>query len=412
MKSGFSILIFVFLVICLNPLKAQPPDLIITRNLDKVDVPFEYINNFIVVKILFNDIFPLKFILDTGAEHSILTKREITDLMQVNYQRRFPILGADLKTELYAYLATGIRMKMNNLYFTNYPILVLEDDYFRFEEYAGIDVHGIIGADILRRFVIKINFDRQTITFYDPSVFKAPNSKFEIPKVWFKRSKPYIFSNIKLDNGKSVPVKLLMDTGASLSLMIHTNTDSLLEVPDHVVRSNIGMGLGGYLEGVIGRIPELNLCENIYLNGVTTNFQDIQNVIDTIYLNGRNGIVGNQVLSRFTMIIDYNKEKIYLQPNKRFHQKFKYDRSGLSIISSGLSHNTFSVSYVVTGSPAQDAGIKVGDEIRNINGLPASIFNLEEVLYKLQGKIGKRIRLTLKRDGQRIKVSFRLRELI
>ncbi|MBL7790999.1 MAG: aspartyl protease family protein [Saprospiraceae bacterium] len=412
MKNAVATCIVLWLLLSPFAAWAQTQDLVILKNLKRVDIPFEFSNNFIVVKVIFNDIFPLNFIIDTGAEHSILTKREIADLLQVNFSRRFPIMGADMKTELYAYLATGIRLKINNLYFNNYSMLVLEDDYFRFDEFSGVDIHGIIGADMLRRFVVKINYEKKVITFTDPSVFKEPGGKFvEIP-VQLKRNKPYVFSNIQLQNNTVLPVKLLLDTGAGVSLMLHSDTHPQIVVPANVVKSNLGMGIGGAIEGVVGRLPALELYEGMTMNGVVTNYQDIKHVTDTSYLNGRHGIIGNRILSRFNLIINYYQNKVYLQPNKLSKRRFTYDRSGLTIVSSGINLNTFTVLDVVAGSPADHAGIKAGDEIRKINGFPTKVYSLEEITNKMQGRIGKKMTLILRRNGERVKTNFHLRELI
>lgn len=390
----------------------QMQDLVIYKNLRKIDVPFEYSNHFIIVKLIFNDVFPLKFIVDTGAEHTILTKREISDLMQVNYQRRFPIMGADMKTELFAYLATGVRLKISNMYFTNNAILVLEEDYFKFEESAGMDIHGILGADILKRFVIKIDYGRRVITFYDPSVFKKPDGKSMQLNTVFRRNKPYLFADIKMDNDHHLQTKLLMDTGASLALLLHTNTDLKITVPPNVVRTNIGMGLGGTIEGFVGRITSLELNAQWPLNAVITNFQDIGVIPDTSFLYGRHGIVGNQALNRFVVTIDYPREKVYIEPGKLYKQKFTYDKSGLSLVSSGPNLTNFVVTFVVEGSPAEQAGLQKGDEIKSINGIPSNFLSLQEVLLKLHKKSGKNVKIIVRRNGQRMKFEFKLRELI
>ena len=48
-----------------------------SRGAKKVEIPFERQGNFIIVKVTFEGLFPLRFILDTGAEHTILTKKEL-----------------------------------------------------------------------------------------------------------------------------------------------------------------------------------------------------------------------------------------------------------------------------------------------------------------------------------------------
>ena len=100
---------------CFTKIKGQGNDLTFLNGQTQVDIPFEYENNFIIIKVMFNDIFPLKFIFDTGAENTILTKREITDLFQIDYQKRFTIYGSDLSQTLYAYLVRGISFRIGDM---------------------------------------------------------------------------------------------------------------------------------------------------------------------------------------------------------------------------------------------------------------------------------------------------------
>ena len=393
-----------------KPVLRKQQDMIIRSNSRKVEIPFEYDNNFIIVKVLFNGTFPLKFIFDTGAEHTILTKREITDLLQINYQREFKVMGSDMETVLTAYLAQGVNMQLNTLYAANRSILVLEDDYFKFEEFAGINVQGVLGADFFRRFVVEINYRRRVITLIDPAHFKPP-SKLKAIDVEIQRNKPYLQTQTAITPANSLDTKLLIDTGASIAYLIHTNTHPDLKLPEQVILSNIGMGLGGFIEGFMGRIHKLDIGGH-ELQQVTTNFQDVSEEIDSAYLNQRNGIIGNVILSRFTVTIDYIHDKMYLQPNKEFKKKFKHDRSGLMLANTGPSLNTYTVFFVTPGSPADEAGIQKGDEIRTFRNLPASFVSLVDINKKLRGKPGKTIKLGLKRGEEKFKVKFKLRELI
>jgi hypothetical protein len=385
--------------------------MVIRRGVRKVEIPFEYENNFIIIRVIFNDVFPLKFIFDTGAEHTILTRREITDLLQINYDRKFPIRGSDLSVELYAYLARGVKLTMNSLVAQNRSILVLEDDYFRFEEFGGINVHGILGADLFRRFIVKIDYRKKIITLYDPEYFSKPSGQFQEMTMELHRNKPYIVAPTQLNRNKTIEGKYLIDTGASISLLLYTNTYKSFELPSRYVRSKIGMGLGGYLQGFIGRIERVQLGD-FALDGVITNFQEISPEIDSSFLNKRNGIIGNQLLNRFVVIIDYIGEKIYLQPDRGYRRSFQYDKSGLIIAASGSSLNEFSVVDVIANSPAEEAGIQIGDEIKSVNGVPTSFMHLADLSKRFYARSGKKINLIIKRNDTRIKKTFRLRELL
>jgi hypothetical protein len=63
---------------------------------DQIEIPFQYINGFIIVDIVFQKVMPLKFILDTGAGHTILLKREYAEILKIPYQKKIKLLGADM----------------------------------------------------------------------------------------------------------------------------------------------------------------------------------------------------------------------------------------------------------------------------------------------------------------------------
>ena len=122
--------------------------------------------------------------------------------------------------------------------------------------------------------------------------------------------------------------------------------------------------------------------------------------------------IGNQLLNRFDIIIDYVKEEMYVKPKSRFNRKFKMDKSGLILIAIGPDLNNFVVQGTIADSPSEEAGVQQGDRLVRINGLPAKIFSLDHIHNKLQKKTGKRIRLVVSRNGQSVKLRFNLRELI
>jgi hypothetical protein len=294
MKS-YSLTVFILsFCLCVSNLKGQTNDLIFLNGETQVEIPFEYENNFIVIKLMFNDIFPLKFIFDTGAENTILTKREITDLFQIDYQKRFTIYGADLSQNLYAYLVRGITFRIGDLKASQRSILVLEEDYFQFDEFSGIDIQGILGADFFRRFIVKINYYKQVITLYDPANFQMPKGRYTEVPLEMHRSKPYLTTPVNLSSETTIETKLLMDTGASIALLLYTDTHPQLKVPEKVIRSVLGRGLGGVIYGYLGRVRKLDFFGNSF-NDVLTNYQELPIIEDSTYMNERNGIIGNQL---------------------------------------------------------------------------------------------------------------------
>ena len=126
----------------------------------------------------------------------------------------------------------------------------------------------------------------------------------------------------------------------------------------------------------------------------------------------RNGILGNPLLSRFILTLDYPRERLYLSPVPGYRSKFEYDRSGLVIIASGPNLTKFTVFDVIPNSPAARAGLRRGDELRRINGFPAVLMSLAEVNARFRRKPGTKIRLQVERNSVRMEKRFQLEQLI
>ncbi|NRA50704.1 MAG: aspartyl protease family protein [Phaeodactylibacter sp.] len=404
-------LVFLFLVISYS-LPAQFNDLKIAGNQTRIELPFQYSNGFIIVPVIFENWFPLNFIFDTGAEHTILSQREVTDLLQLEYRRQFTLYGSDLSREFYAYLVTGINLQAGAVLAKNRSILVLEEDYLRFDDYTGLKIHGILGADFFRRFIVSIDYRKRVITLFDPSTFKLPQKNFTKVRADFRKSKPYVYPEVALRQGDTATLKLLLDTGAALPLLINTDSDPGLVLPEKTIPSNLGAGLGGFLTGYMGKVPNLSIPP-FQFSSVVTSYQEIPyERLDSTKLDKRNGILGNEILRRFTVILDYIKEEVYLKPNKGYNDEFKADRSGLLIIASGATLKDFLIYSVLEGTPAHEAGLIAGDEIKRVNGIPAKILSLNGLIRRLQRSEGKSIRMVVRRGEDRVKTAFKLRDLI
>ncbi len=403
------------LVIVMNGRTTQAQSVILdqTSLLDgnrKVTIPFIYVHNFIILKVKLYGVLPVNLIYDTGAEHVIIFKKEYTDLLKATYDKRIPIMGADLSRKIFALITRNAMLQLEGLMPKPCDLLVLEEDYFRLDEIVGIPIDGLIGGSFFRNLIVNIDYRNYRMTLYDPANFELPKGYMILP-IRIKTNKPYIDAETSLQDGTVVQVDLLIDTGAGVPLLLHTNSLASLHLPEHYIRGKLGMGLGGYLEGFIGRINKLRFGE-VEFPGVLTSFQEIsQDWLDD-QDRFRNGIIGNQILNRFNVFFDYIHSQLYLKPNHRKQRPFTMDRSGLIIFAFSDNFNQFVVKDVIESSPAAEADIRPDDLIVKIHGFPTHFYSLEEINSMLQKKVGKRVRLVIKRDGQKLKKEIVLRELI
>jgi predicted metalloprotease with PDZ domain len=90
------------------------------------------------------------------------------------------------------------------------------------------------------------------------------------------------------------------------------------------------------------------------------------------------GLLGNELLRRFNMTINYGQREIHLSPNSHFNEIFDYTYTGLGFY---YVDDKIIVEDVIPGSPADKAGFKVGDEIYSMgNNVSHSIQQYKNAL--------------------------------
>lgn len=375
-----------------------------------VIIPFQYLNNFIVLECHMFGVLSGNFILDTGAENILLLDRNYTDITQTKYERRIPIMGSDLSRQLYALLCRNVVFQVADLPTQVQDILVLEENNLQLDEILGIHITGILGASIFRGLMMEINYQRNEVKLIDPDMFKIPKGAKEIP-IHMKSQKPYIYATTSLVNEEPVSIELLLDTGSGIPVLLHSNTHASLKLPEHLVKGLLGSGLGGPLEGSMGRVSQLNFGD-ISFNGVISGFQDIDSLFLTTKERFRNGLIGNGVLSRFRIYLDYASEKLWVKPIRKYQKPFIMDRSGIIFLAHGKLFNQFVVSDVIENTPGYEAGIRQGDELKRLCGIRNESLTLEKISRIMQRKAGKKVRLTIRRNDQNIPTELILRDLI
>ncbi len=399
----------VFTMMCSVPSLAQW-DTTYRTPIKPVKIPFDYINDFIVIDVKIRG-FPLKFIVDTGAENTIILKKDIADLFGIEYARRIQIMGADMSAELYALSQIQVPIMIEDKYRLKTNLIVLEEDFLELDGIVGLQVHGILGASVLKNFTVELDYRAQYMTWHQPQTYTPPSKGYDRLDLGIQRNKPYIQSLLRLNSGDSVDAKLLLDSGASLSALLYATEKNQITIPEEYVSGSLGIGLGGSLMGYLGRVDQL-MFGDYEFNQLISNFQKVENVDSIFVEQEKDGLIGNIILKRFDLIIDYSRNALYIKPNRNFKKKIRYDKSGLVLIKDGPYLENVKVLNVITDSPAAEAGILPGDRILKYRFWPISWVSYERLLKRLSARQGKTIKMTLERGDERFRVQFDLRDLI
>jgi hypothetical protein len=383
---------------------------------DYVVLPFEMVNNLMVVPVTINGRVTLDFIVDTGASTSILTDKFFSYLAGLNYDRQIQISGPGLMDSVTAYVSNGVTLSLpSKISGDLLSLLVLEEDYIQLEQNVGRDIYGIIGYDFFSRYPVKINYDKMEMTVYQMEYYRNKKLKrYSYLPLDVEKTKPYIFAQI-LHAGKRDSVRLMIDTGASHSLLIDLDESENLDRPERTIRTNLGYGLGGEIPGEVGRFDYFIMGEDHCLEEILVSIPDPGRYSKAIKRGSRDGTIGANALKRFEVIFSYPTGDFYFRKSKSYRREFEYDMSGLRVAYL-QNPDRIVVRRIIEGSPADEAGLEVGMKIKRINNKSLRNDNITETYSLLRRRPGKKIRVFVyvEEEGkQKIrKFTFKLRRLI
>lgn len=336
-------------------------------------IPFKiYKGGVIVIEATIDTISqPLNFILDTGSsgisldsatcsEFNITTKVTDTTVSGIAGSRKVSyVFDQKIKT------GKLISDKMN-FYVNDYGILTSA---------YGEKIDGIIGYSFLNRYIIEINFDSLFIQIYTPGKFNYKEGG-SILKPNFSR---LVTTKVEIKDKEKTEENLYFDTGAGLCLLL---TESFVKEKKFLfsrrkpVTTQV-QGLGGKRSMRITVIKRLKIGPYFFRNVPTNLYEDNENVIFSPQIVG---LLGNDIMRRFNMVLNYANNEIFIKPNTNYTDGFDYAYTGLAL----FNHNgKIYVDDIVSNSPAEKAGLKNGDIILGVGvSFSGDIQTYEKLLQK------------------------------
>jgi predicted metalloprotease with PDZ domain len=138
-------------------------------------------------------------------------------------------------------------------------------------------------------------------------------------------------------------------------------------------------------------VKEIQLGPYKFRNVPTFVFEDKFNVTSYPFLGG---LIGNDILRRFTVTLNYGKREIHIIPNSHYYDGFDYSYTGLGIY---YVNEKIVVEDIVPGSPGEKAGFLPGDVIIGINN---NYSNNIQTYKNLLQVTGARLRVLVLRNGE------------
>jgi hypothetical protein len=356
-------------------------------------IPFVRVGNFVYLRARINDSKPLWFLLDSGATASYF---DVELAKSLGHDKS--IKGATLSLP-------GLKLLNQNFYLQPW----------RLGANNGQAAAGLLGYDFINRFVIEIDYLNNYITLHEPSGYKYSGAGEVVPLVLLEDDSggkvPLVKVKVMRMGHRALEGNFIADTAVRSAITFNTpfvDANKLLQSQQTI---QVPIGAGTMLREsnqAIGRLPHIQLGRFKINQPLAVYFQDKEGIVASPEFDG---VIGNEILRRFKLIIDYSRQRMILEPTRHLSESEEYDMSGMLLLAEGKDLKTFRVRRLVENSPATVAGVREGDIIYAVDGKPTSNLTLEQVrgLFKHDGRAH---RLTLEREGRKLETRIRLRRLI
>jgi hypothetical protein len=282
----------------------------------------------------------------------------------------------------------GLTVDSLDFYINNYEVLT---------SVYGTKIDGIIGFSFFSRYIVKVNFDSLKVSIFEPGFIRYPN-KGTLLRPNFK-GLPVI--PLMVRDSKKINSHFYFDTGAGLCFLIskQLKDDSSVLLKKRKPMPIEVQGLGGKKRMQLTIMKEVNIGSYKFRQVPTYILDDEFNILAYPRLGG---LIGNDILRRFNLIINYPQKEIHLCPNSHFRDPFDYSYTGMTMYD---VNGAVVVDDIIEGSPADKSGLQNGDVIMAIN----NNFSAHIEVYKnLLQKTAEKIEILVTRNNRPILLSLKV----
>ncbi len=376
-----------------------PPDYVFASGKTSTTVPFELINNHIYVQARLNGQGPFRLLCDTGGANIVTP--DLAQKLGLKTEGALQGRGVGEKSEDVG--LTKVEkvqvgdVTVDNQVFGVYPLGA-------FASAEGVSSSGLIGYEVFKRFVVRVDYEKGLLTFTEPAAFSYTGKGTVVP-FNFNAHIPQVDGAID-----GIAGKFDIDTGSRASLDIlapFAEKHQFKERYPAKVEGVTGWGVGGAARSQVIRAKELRLGDVKVTNPVTELSLQKEGAFVDPYVAGN---VGAGVLKRFNITFDYRNQKLFFEPNANYAKPDVFDRSGMWLNSAG---SAFEVIDVIAGGPADKAALRAGDRIVAVDGRKAETITLPELRTRFKtDQPGTKIRLKVQSGEVTREVVVTLEDLV
>jgi hypothetical protein len=281
---------------------------------ESLQVPFQLKRNVVIIPTRINGSHPLDLILDTGMTFDgvNLFDDKISKEIDASKVIEVRVPGAGSSEPSTALMIEDGVLAFGDITVDSQRVIMSTSQYAQ-----GFKSDGVIGWNLFGHYIVSINYDKEVISLYGED-FAPPDSGWQIIPIALKKNIPFIEGNLEVTRGDTIRALFYIDLASNEALELLTKPDQKFKLPDSLTPSYLGTGLSGDIHGFYGSSLHL-LLGDYELSNIPTAFAPAE---VRSKQEGADGIIGNNCIRRFNVIVDYPHNRLYLRPNKYFPMAF------------------------------------------------------------------------------------------
>lgn len=374
---------------------------IVFAELPEKAIPF-ILDSHVYIQGVIADTIPVSLIYDTGADRLYMDK----DYMDLSSFGKLPFRKGQAKmggagndgVQSVPIILDAVPLKFGDVMYSE-PIIPI----INLREILGRHLDGMIGNNALFDKALMINYTDGYLLPIENITPAMLDGYTKLP-AHFNDNRIDIECELKIDSIQSIKGTFRLDLGCGSTIILTNaarNSIDLSGKPQaNCYYSN--MGVGGEGTDVNFRADSFKFLDELHNVVVSASYNTEGSLSDRAHL----GIIGNDILCHYDLIIDAPNNTLYARRNGNVDNS--YQRS--SKIQMGYLDRTditdgWIINSIYDGGIAQQAGFEIGDIILSINGRPVKEISWEEqrkglglkgqTIYEVRKKNGEIVSYTL-----------------
>ncbi len=323
-----------------------------TLNAARVVLPAQTIGNFLVVETKWDRFGPYRFLIDTGSSVTLVAPalaRRYPGWSSPSTPRR--VMGPD-GSVIELREASMRRLELGGVRFDDVPVLLY--DCAAVSAHLGVRIDGVLGFPLFRDTLLTLDY---------------PGSRVVVQRV--KDAEPVPGTVIAFDHARKTPVIPVRLGDRTLVTLIDSGSDMAFSLNPLGLEARFEFGptVGATVATIAGdRTQRIGRLDETIMIGDHAFPRPIVDISDEL------SAIGGGALKNFAVTFDQTNDRVM------------FFRTGIEPIvaparrSAGVSFNKtpayWRVAGVVPKSPAETAGVQLGDLVTRINGEPVARWDL------------------------------------